>query len=121
MTSVEKEILACSTELNPDLRQQQRMRHLMSHDMDVDHLIDIATKEGLPGLLYKNLMKSGVLENLDHKQRKRLQSIYYQTVRFNLQLIHELKEVLHWSIKRRSRWFSCRGLLSCSRSTMILA
>jgi hypothetical protein len=95
MTSVEKKILACSTELNPDLRQQQRMRHLMSHDMDVDHLIDIATKEGLAGLLYKNLMKSGVLENLDHKQRKGLQSIYYQAVRFNLQLIHELKEVLH--------------------------
>lgn len=95
MTSMEKKILACSTELNPDLRQQQRMRHLMSHDMDVDHLIDIATKEGLAGLLYKNLMNSGVLENLDHKQRKRLQSIYYQTVRFNLQLIHELKEVLH--------------------------
>ena len=67
----------------------------MSHDMDVDHLINMAIKEGMAGLLYKNLMKSGMLETLDHKQRERLQSLYYQTVVFNLKLIHDLKEILH--------------------------
>jgi hypothetical protein len=56
MTSVEKKILACSTELNPDLRQQQRMRHLMSHDMDVDHLIDIASTIRLYALTYNSSM-----------------------------------------------------------------
>ncbi len=95
MISIEQKILACSTELNPDPYQQQRMRHLMSHDIDVDHLINMAIKEGLSGLLYKSLMKSSVLETLDHIQRERLQSLYYQTVVFNLNLIHELKEVLH--------------------------
>ena len=78
MNSIEQKILACSTELNPDPSQQLRMRHLMSRDMDVDHLINMAIDEGLAGLLYKNLMKSGMLETLGHKQRKRLQSIYYR-------------------------------------------
>ena len=95
MNSIEQKIFACSTELHPDPSQQLRMRHLMSRDMDVDHLINMAIDEGLAGLLYKNLMKSGTLETLGHKQRERLQSIYYQTVLFNLRLIHDLKEVLH--------------------------
>ncbi len=95
MISIEQKILACSADLNPDPYQQQRMRHLMSHGIDVDHLIDMAIKEGLSGLLYKSLMKSSVLEALEHRQRERLQSLYYQTVHFNLKLIHELKEVLH--------------------------
>ena len=95
MTSIEQKILACSTELNPDTYQQQRLRHLMSHDVDVDHLINIAVKEGLAGLLYKGLMKSGVLETLDQTPRERLQSLYYQAVRSNLKLIHDLKQVLH--------------------------
>jgi len=67
----------------------------MSHDVDVDHLIDMAIKEGLSGLVYKNLMESGMLETLGHKQRERLQYLYYQTVCLNLRLIHDLKEVLH--------------------------
>ena len=95
MISIEQKILACSTELNPDPYQQQRMRHLMSHDIDMDHLTNMAIKEGLSGLLYKSLMKSSVLETLDHIQRERLQSLYYQTVVFNLNLIQDLKKVLH--------------------------
>jgi hypothetical protein len=92
--SIEQKILACSTELNPDACEEQRMRHLMSHDIDVDHLIDMAIKEGLSGLLYKSLMRSGMLEALGYRQRERLQSLYYQTVVFNLKLIHDLEEVL---------------------------
>jgi len=95
MISIEQKVLACSTELNPDPHQQQRMRHLMSHDIDVDHLINMAIEEGLSGLLYKSLVKSGMLETLEHRQRERLQSLYYQIVVFNLNLIQDLKEVLH--------------------------
>ena len=95
MPSIEQKILACSTELNPNPYQQQRMRHLMSHDMDVDQLIDMAINEGLAGLLYRSLMKSGMLETLDHRQRETLQSLYYQTVVLNLNLIRDLKGVLH--------------------------
>jgi hypothetical protein len=110
MISIEQKILACSTELNPDPYQQQRMRHLMSHDIDVDHLINMAIKEGLSGLLYKSLMKSSVLETLDHIQRERLQSLYYQTVVFNLNLIHELKEVLHLLNQKKAQVVLLQGI-----------
>ena len=121
MISIEQKILACSADLHPDPYQQQRMRHLMSHDIDVDHLINMAIKEGLSGLLYKSLIKSCMLETLEHRQRERLQSLYYQTAVFNLNLIHDLKEVLRLLNQKKSRWCSSRGLLSCSRSMMILA
>ena len=45
-------------------------------------------------MLYKNLLKSGVLDTLGHNQRETLRSLYHQTVLFNLKLIHELKEAL---------------------------
>jgi len=95
MTSIEQKILACSTELSPDSFRQQRLRNLMSHEMDVDHLINMAIKEGLACLLYKNLLKSGVLDTLSYNQRETLRSLYHQTVLFNLKLIHDLNEVLH--------------------------
>ena len=74
MTSIEQRILASATELNPDSYQQQRMRNLMSHNMDVAHLINMAIKEGLAPLLYKNLLKIGVLDTLAYHQRETLRS-----------------------------------------------
>lgn len=87
-------ILTCATDVNPDPCQQQRIRRLVSFDVDLDYLINTAIKEGLAGLLYKNFMKSGLMETLDRKQRERLQSLYYRTVIFNLKLFHDLKEIL---------------------------
>ena len=110
MTSTEQKILACSTELNPDSNQQEKMRQLMSHDVDVDHLISLAYREGMAGLLYKNLMKSGVLENLGHEQRERLQTLYYQTILSNLKLIQDLKEILHLLDKKKIRIVLIQGI-----------
>lgn len=110
MTSIEQKILACSTELNPDSQQQQKMRQLMSHDVDVDNLINIAYMEGLAGLLYKNLMKSGVLETLSHQQKERLQTLYYQTVLSNLKLIHDLKEILHLLNQKKIKVVLLQGI-----------
>lgn len=110
MTSIEQKILACATELTPDSYQQQRIRNLISHDMDVDHMINMAIKEGLSGLLYKGLKKSGMLETLGHRQRERLQSLYYQTVVFNLNLIHELKKVLHLLNQKGIRVVLLKGI-----------
>jgi hypothetical protein len=110
MTSIEQEILACSTELSPGPYQHQRMRHLMARDIDVDTLIDIAIKEGLASLLYKGLMRSGMLEALGHRQRERLQSLYYQTVAFNLKLIHDLTEVLHLLNQKKTRVVLLQGI-----------
>jgi len=87
-------ILACSAEINPDPSQQQRMRRLLSFDVDFDFLINVAIREGLAGLLYKNLKTSGLLGTLSQSQRERLQSLYYRTVIANLRLFHDLKKIL---------------------------
>jgi hypothetical protein len=110
MTSAEQKILACATELNPDSIQQKKMRRLMSLDVDVDHLISLAYREGMAGLLNKNLMKSGVLESLGHEQRERLQTLYYQTVLSNLKLIQDLKEILHLLDKKKIRVVLLQGI-----------
>ena len=110
MTSAEQKILACATELNPDSNQQEKMRQLMSHDVDVDHLISLAYREGMAGLLYKNLMKSGLLDKLGPEQRERLQTLYYQTVLSNLKLIQDLKEILHLLDKKKIRIVLLQGI-----------
>jgi hypothetical protein len=110
MTSAEQKILACATELNPDSIRQKKMRRLMSLDVDVDHLISLAYREGMAGLLYKNLLKSSVLENLSHEQRERLQTLYYQTVLSNLKLIQDLKEILHLFDEKKIRVVLLQGI-----------
>ena len=94
MIGIEQKALTCSIELNPNVNHQGRLRHLMSLVKNKDFLINMAIKEGLACLLYKNLLKSGVLDTLGHNQRETLRSLYHQTVLFNLKLIHELKEAL---------------------------
>ena len=94
MNSREQEIIRCAAELDPSPAQQQKLRHAMSHLTDPDRLITTAVKEGLAGLLYKGLKNAGALERLEVRHRERLESLYYATVRFNLKLIHDLKQVL---------------------------
>ncbi|MEE9501152.1 MAG: nucleotidyltransferase family protein, partial [Candidatus Aminicenantaceae bacterium] len=94
MTSIEQKILTCAMKQDADSSQHQKLQHLMSHDIDADSLIHTAVKEGLAGLLYKALMKSGALETFEHNQREKLQSLYYRTVLLNQKLIQDLKEVL---------------------------
>ncbi len=110
MTSIEQKILACATELDPDSNQKKKMRELMSHDVDVDHLIRLAYREGMASLLYKNLMKSGVLENLAQEQKERLQTLYYQTVLSNQKLIQDLKEILRLLDKKKIRVVLLQGI-----------
>ena len=94
MMSIEQKIMAQATELKPDGHQRQKMRHLLEQCADQSRLIDIAFKEGLAGFIYKNLKNTGLLETLEERQRDRLQSLYYNTVAFNVKLIHDLGEVL---------------------------
>ncbi len=94
MHSIEQKILAYAAELNPNSGQHENLRRLVSGYTDADQLIDLANKEGLTCLLYKNFEKSGLLETLSPQQRERLQSTYYRTAGFNLKLIHELEEIL---------------------------
>ena len=97
MTSIEQKILICAMELDTDSSQQKKLRQLMSQNrggLNVERLIHTAVKEGLSGLLYKSLMKSGALETVEQNQRESLQSFYYRTVLLNQKLIQDLKDVL---------------------------
>jgi hypothetical protein len=66
----------------------------MSNDVDGGCLVDASIKEGMAGFLYRNLMKAGILESIDMRQRERLESRYYQTVHFNLKLIYDMRKIL---------------------------
>ena len=94
MIPVEQKLVACAATTQHNPSQQQRIQGLMSQNVDIDRLIDTAFKEGMTGFLYKSLMSSGVLDTIGEEQKERLQSLYYNTVAFNVKLLHDLGEVL---------------------------
>lgn len=110
MHSIEQKILAYAAELNPDSDQHDRLRRLMSRYTDVDQLIDLADKEGLTCLFYRNLKKSGLLETLSPQQRERLQTSYYRTAGINVKLIHDLKEILYLVNQENIRLVLLQGM-----------
>ncbi len=95
MNSIERKIIARISDLNPGRHHHRQMRKLMSQNMEVDHLITTVIKEGLVGLLYKNLLEADLLNSISFEQSKKLEQIYYQLLYTNLNLTHALKAVLH--------------------------
>ena len=94
MPSIEYQILLAASDIEPGREQQQKLLASISHHFDQDRLVEMAVREGVAGLLYKNLKKIGVLGYLGHEQIEKLQSFYYSAVRENLRLLHDLKEIL---------------------------
>jgi hypothetical protein len=66
----------------------------MSLIRDREVLIDRALREGVASFLYQNLKTTGLIENLSPGQRERLEAFYFQTLRLNLRLMHDLKQIL---------------------------
>jgi len=94
MISIEQQIMSCSAELNPAPDDDVRLRHLIGLAKDRGRLVDRAFKEGLAGLLYKNLRKADLLDTLNDVQREKLRRHYYRMVYTNLRRIHDLQQVL---------------------------
>jgi hypothetical protein len=94
MTSRELRALAGLSGLTPASGHREELIRLMSFIEDKDLLIDAAVREGVASLLYKHLMTSELIESLRPGQRERLKIFYYQTLRLNLRLIRDLKQVL---------------------------
>jgi len=94
MDSIEQKIIASAADIDPDPDRLKKLRRLVGHEFDVDHLIELAIKEGVGGLLYRNLKKAGALDRVSPEAGHKLQAIYYQTVQLNLKLINDLKPVL---------------------------
>jgi hypothetical protein len=94
MDFIEYQILLAASDIEPDGEQSQNLLGLIKHHFDEDRLVEMAVREGVAGLLYKNLKKIGVLGYLGHGQIEKLQSFYYSAARLNLRLLHDLKETL---------------------------
>jgi hypothetical protein len=94
MSSIEYQILLAASDVNPDDDKKDKLLDLISQEVDPDRLIDMAVREGVAGLLYKSLKKQGVLGYLGSQHIQQLQSLYYNTVRFNIKLMHDLKGIL---------------------------
>jgi len=87
-------VLALSADLGAGSDIPEQPGKLMPGDVDAALWINRAIREGLAGFLYKNLQKSGALDTLGAEHQQTLRAFYYHTLRFNLKLIHNLKQIL---------------------------
>jgi hypothetical protein len=94
MPSIEYQILLAASDIELGEEQRQKLLGLLSQHFDQDRLVEMAVREGVAGLLYKNLKKIGVRGYLGHGQIEKLQSYYYSAVGLNLKLLHDLKKIL---------------------------
>ena len=110
MISNESKILICAGQLEPEESRLQKLRGYMSTVNDAKSLVQLAVKEGMAGLLYKNLEKSGSLETLNPQHKQRLYTTYYLTIRHNLKLVHALNEILKPMMQRRVKVVLMQGI-----------
>jgi len=115
---IEYQILLAASDVQPGDNLKEELSGLMGQEFDQGRLIDMAVREGVAGLLegvagllYKNLKKTGMLGYLRHQQIQQLQSAYYLTVRFNLKLIYDLKEVLQQLNKKNIKVVLLQGIV----------
>lgn len=87
-------MLAISEDANLVSRNTSRLVEFFSSGVNADLLVNMALKEGMAGILYKNLLKSGIFEFLDNGLQEKIQSQYYRTLYINLKLNHALKIIL---------------------------
>jgi hypothetical protein len=110
MPSIEYQILLAASDIEPDGEQKRKLLQLISYHFDKDRLVEMAVREGVAGLLYKNLKKIGVLGYLGHGQIEKLQSFYYSAARLNLKLLHDLKEILQKLDQSKTRVALLQGI-----------
>ena len=115
MPSVIGHILSCTAEPNATAAQLEPLGRLMARVADKDRLVHTAAREGMAGLLYKNLMQSGMLDRLNGSQAARLQSIYQDTARLNLKRIHDVKQLLRRMGDRGDRLVLLKGMVLLQR------
>jgi hypothetical protein len=110
LKSAEQRLLAQAAALNPGPGGLEKIRRLMSGNVDANHLVRTAYKEGLAGFLYRNLERSDSLDRLGGEQKQTLQFHYYSTAGFNLKLIHDFKQFLHRLNRKKIRVVLLQGI-----------
>jgi len=61
--SIEYQILLAASRIEPCQEQRQKLQGLITNHFDQDQLVEMAVREGVAGLLYKNLKKTGFSED----------------------------------------------------------
>ena len=110
MVSFSINILALLANSNTDYHQKLTSHKLIFRDMDADCLIHTAIQQGLAGLFYKNFLKSNTLDSLDIKHQEKLKASYYNTLRFNLSLIHDLNKILETANQQYIKMVLLQGI-----------
>ncbi|MBW2065921.1 MAG: nucleotidyltransferase family protein [Deltaproteobacteria bacterium] len=98
--AIEQKILACVSKADLEAYDMERVGTLLASAPDLDLLVRKAAREGLSSMLYGALERSGTLGLLGRDHRQALESGYYQTLSFNIALLHDLKEILEGLNKR---------------------
>jgi hypothetical protein len=94
MKSEIQNMLAISGDADLVFRNKSRLVEFLSRGASADLLVNLALKEGMAGILYKNFLKSEIFEFIDTRLQEKIQSQYYRTIYINLKLNHALKEIL---------------------------
>jgi len=106
----EHDILIRAAAVHPGASRLDGLRRLIARGPHIDRLIRTAVREGMAGLLYKNMERAGALGMIKPPDRDRLRSLYYTTVASNLRRIHDLKEVLHRLGRRGTQVVLIQGI-----------
>lgn len=94
MNDFERQVLVYGAHPNPNQDDQRKLRKFMPLEFNRGRLIELAVKEGLACLLYKNLVKFDLLDAIETRHGQYLKRLYEQTLFFNMRLISDMKEVL---------------------------
>jgi hypothetical protein len=106
----EYHILLTACHINPAADHLAKLQNMLTRPVDGDRLIELAVREGLAGLLYKNLIKAGLVKHWGPAQEQKLRSLYYLNVRNNLKLLHDLKEILQRLNRNKPRVVLMQGM-----------
>lgn len=111
MKAIDPKALRYATELKVDTDLLQEFCRWINRVEDMDRFISLSIKEGVAGLLYKNLIKSDLLGILDSSQQKKLSSRYYLTARDNLKRIYDLKQLLPQFAQQHAQVVLLKGII----------
>ena len=105
-----RDILICSSYPDSIPGCNAQLRRLMDHLPDKGLLLHSADLEGMTGLLYRKLRKTGLLSQLSGAERRQIESGYFKIAADNLRLSQDLKEVLLTLNQKKIRTAVLQGM-----------
>lgn len=92
--SPEAKLLIASSRLKIDERVRSRMEVSLREELDWDDLVRRASQQGVAGLLYHNLKRTGMEPAIPRRSFDALKQLYYRNILHHLRMSRELAPVL---------------------------